>query len=414
MSRVELADAVNAGLDRLYPGRILTAHYVDARWVGKLERGEHRWPSNERRAALRAALRCHSDADLGLYSPRHSEAASNVNDLDESRRDLLRCIAAVAAASGLLGGSILQQRQLGTADVERLGAVLALYRSLDYEVGGGALADELNRFAASSATLLEHRMSESIAPSLFATVAAVQQLAGWTAFDAGRHANAEQHFLTAERTAADDRQLTARIRYCRARQLQHLRRNRAALHVLTQTIHQLDPATTPGVTAMLLGAQAASQAALGDQHAALTTLGQAQSAFDRRRTDEEPDWMRFYDHGELLAQHGRVYRDLARRDPKHGSHAVDRTSAAIAAFGSQNVRSMVLNEVGLISALFLAGEPEHAVALGERMLMPANRLTSRRVTDRVTNLRRDAAPYQRIPVVAAFINALPSPSGTPA
>ncbi|RLK24670.1 hypothetical protein DER29_2594 [Micromonospora sp. M71_S20] len=42
MSWAELADAINVALDRLYPGRSLTAHYVDHRWVGKLERGEHR------------------------------------------------------------------------------------------------------------------------------------------------------------------------------------------------------------------------------------------------------------------------------------------------------------------------------------------------------------------------------------
>lgn len=44
LSRSELADAANAALDRLYPGRSLGALYVDNRWIGKLERGEHRWP----------------------------------------------------------------------------------------------------------------------------------------------------------------------------------------------------------------------------------------------------------------------------------------------------------------------------------------------------------------------------------
>lgn len=75
MSRTELADAVNAVLDRLYPGRDLAAHYVDHRWVGKLERGEHRWPSEERRTALRHVLSAATDTDLGLYSPRRSRSS---------------------------------------------------------------------------------------------------------------------------------------------------------------------------------------------------------------------------------------------------------------------------------------------------------------------------------------------------
>jgi hypothetical protein len=76
MSRTELADAVNSALGRLHPRREMTAQYVDFRWIGKLERGEHRWPSDERRAALRHVLKVASDARLGLYSPRRSPDAA--------------------------------------------------------------------------------------------------------------------------------------------------------------------------------------------------------------------------------------------------------------------------------------------------------------------------------------------------
>ncbi|MEV7989515.1 hypothetical protein [Micromonospora sp. NPDC085948] len=77
MSRTELADAVNSSLDKLHPGRDMTAQYVDFRWIGKLERGEHRWPSVERRAALREVLATSEDARLGLYSPRRSPAVAS-------------------------------------------------------------------------------------------------------------------------------------------------------------------------------------------------------------------------------------------------------------------------------------------------------------------------------------------------
>ncbi|MEV4135491.1 hypothetical protein AB0J72_25350 [Dactylosporangium sp. NPDC049742] len=76
MSRSELADAVNAALDRLYPGRGLAAQYVDFRWIGKLERGEHRWPSDERRAALRHVLGRATDVELGLYVPRRTDSGT--------------------------------------------------------------------------------------------------------------------------------------------------------------------------------------------------------------------------------------------------------------------------------------------------------------------------------------------------
>ncbi|MFI6129491.1 hypothetical protein [Micromonospora sp. NPDC051141] len=70
MSRTELADAVNAALDASCSGRDVTTQYVDFRWVGTLERGEHRWPSEARRAALRQVLGATCDAELDLYSPR--------------------------------------------------------------------------------------------------------------------------------------------------------------------------------------------------------------------------------------------------------------------------------------------------------------------------------------------------------
>src|SRR5947209_9865932 len=105
--------------------------------------------------------------------------------------------------------------------------------------------------------------------------------------------------------------------------------------------------------------------------------------------DREPGWMRFYDRGELLAQYGRVYRDLARTDPRHADAAVEWTQRAIDAFGPQNVRSTVLNEVGLCSALTLAGEPDRALDIGVAVIDHGRQLTSRRVQDRIRNLARD-------------------------
>jgi len=69
MSRQELAEAVNAHLwqEHEYRSRL------DANYVGKLERGEHRWPTDRHREGFRAVLGAATDADLGFYiirSPR--------------------------------------------------------------------------------------------------------------------------------------------------------------------------------------------------------------------------------------------------------------------------------------------------------------------------------------------------------
>ncbi|MGC4793341.1 hypothetical protein ACLQ3H_04415 [Micromonospora saelicesensis] len=292
--------------------------------------------------------------------------------------------------------------------------MLELYRSVDRESGGGLLYREVARFAESVYRMLDWSHPAGLTSRLIAAVATARQLAGWTALDAGRHADAQRHFVAAERAglAAEDVPLVAMIRYAQAKQLQHLRHNRDALATLQLTHAQLGSHATPATKALLWGAEAASVAALGQHQTAVKTLGKASDQFERIDKEREPARMGFYDRGELLAQYGRVYRDMARRDRKHASEAVCWGRDSIAAFGAANVRSTVLNEVGLCSALFLADEPEQALAVGARVLKQAQAMSSKRVIDRVVNLRRDLARHRKLPEVAAFERALTAQAAT--
>lgn len=78
MSRQDLADAVNAYLARK-DHREAT---LDANYVGKLERGDHRWPNDLRREAFRHVLNVASDTDLGFHIIRglRSEPADTVEE----------------------------------------------------------------------------------------------------------------------------------------------------------------------------------------------------------------------------------------------------------------------------------------------------------------------------------------------
>jgi hypothetical protein len=129
MSRSELADAVNAALDRLYPGRDLTAHYVDFRWIGKLERGEHRWPSEERRAALRHVLGAATDTQLDLYSPRRTDIAVSgeceTGNID--RRNFLR--------TSMISAAVQMPAALTLGDLAHLvAAAQDAHRYLDHDI----------------------------------------------------------------------------------------------------------------------------------------------------------------------------------------------------------------------------------------------------------------------------------------
>jgi hypothetical protein len=62
MSRRELADAVNAYL----ASRYAQVTCADARYIGKLERGVHRWPNWLYREAFRAVLGVPTNEALGF------------------------------------------------------------------------------------------------------------------------------------------------------------------------------------------------------------------------------------------------------------------------------------------------------------------------------------------------------------
>lgn len=342
-------------------------------------------------------------AEQGMLALRGAPASGGV----ARRSALLAGIAAVAAASGFMGRSAAARR-LGGSDVARIRAVTAMYRSLDYEVGGGAIRRDVVRFAHRVTNLLNHGDSAAVRAPFLTAVAEIRQLAGWASYDAGRQADARRHLQAAERTAvaAGDLRLAARVRYCQARQHQYLRQNRDAVDALRLGRDHLGADTTPAITAMLDGLEASSLADLGDHDGAALRLASATEAFDRIDPWREPPWMAFYDHGELLAQYGRVYRDMARHDGVHAAQAVRWTTEAIDGLGPQKTRSTVLNEIGLCSSLFLADEPEQAIGVGEKLLAHAGRVQSARVTERIRNLRRDFGRHASDPRVRDLGQAL--------
>jgi hypothetical protein len=65
-SRQELADLVN----RCLAASGVRGAALDAAYLGKLERGEHRWPSREYRSAFRMVLGAATDSELGFFIVR--------------------------------------------------------------------------------------------------------------------------------------------------------------------------------------------------------------------------------------------------------------------------------------------------------------------------------------------------------
>jgi hypothetical protein len=93
MSRRELAEVVNAFQWRVHA----IVDRLDETDIGRLERGEYRWPGARRREAFRAVLGAASDGELGFWISRRQppiaadpEALAPVDggDLSPSRRSV--------------------------------------------------------------------------------------------------------------------------------------------------------------------------------------------------------------------------------------------------------------------------------------------------------------------------------------
>lgn len=77
MSRQDLADLLNEQLAQ----RGLREPALDSSYIGKLERGQHRWPKQIYREAFRAVLGARSDADLGFFVIRREAQSATPSPL---------------------------------------------------------------------------------------------------------------------------------------------------------------------------------------------------------------------------------------------------------------------------------------------------------------------------------------------
>lgn len=413
---------------------------VDRSQIIRWERGPQR-PQPQPFARLAAALRL-SPAELDvLLREGGTEATSVVSpsartiasayaqsrdadletpeDDDVRRRALLTnaalAIGALTAPSidwlhRILGGASKGAIRIGVSDIARIRSIVELHKSLDYQYGGGLVYESLETFSAAVSKVVRQRCDDRLRPNLLVAVGELRVLTGWTAFDACRHGDAQRHFQAAERlaVAADSASFATFVRYCQARQLQHQRHNLDALEVLQLAQDHLGDSGTPAAASMLSATIAPSLAALGDHGAAVKSLDDAQRSFEAIDPVVEPTWLGWLDEAELWAQYGRVYRDAARRDRSFGERAVEWTSRALGGFGHEMARSSALNQIGLCSALFLAGEPDAALQIGSRLPAEAGNLTSKRIGERIRNLQRDTAGYRHHSDVGQFNNEVGS------
>ena len=292
-------------------------------------------------------------------------------------------------------------RRVTMGDVHALRSVGELFRSLDHAYGGGHARQALVRYLEHEAEpMLRGTYGENLGRRLFAAVADLTRLAGWTSYDIGAHGLAQRYFVQALRLsqAAADRVYGGYVLATMSGQAVYLGHGREAVQLARVAQQGVGTGAPPAVQALLHAAEARGHALLGETRACTASLVRAERALEAARPgDETPSWARFFDEGQLAAEFAHCYRDLQQYRPaaQHAERSLQLRSPAYA-------RSRLFCRVVLASARLGLGEVEQGCALATEAVQHASEMRSACAVDYVRDFARRLEPYRDVPAARSF------------
>lgn len=298
---------------------------------------------------------------------------------------------------------------VGMDDVRRVNEARQAFSTMDHQFGGGLVRPAVVDYLNTQVTpLLAGTYTDEVGRQLLTAAANMTELAGWEAYDLGRHGLAQAHYGQALRLAkaADDPLTAAMVLSILAQQASDLRHPEAAGRLARAARQAGDQAhACPRVRAGLFVREARA-AAVGvalaeafDGHAAARVhrlIGQAEQAFAAANpnADDEPAWAWDLVPAELTAEIGHCWQMIGEHD-----RAEVCTTQALRGFGSQFPRSVQLNTVHLARTLVGKNELDEALHHARAAVPMAKRLKSTRCTGWLREFDRALDPHAREPAV---------------
>ncbi len=304
-------------------------------------------------------------------------------------------IAAAGLAAALPHTLLAHGRRVGATTPGRLADRTARLRRLDNFLGG---ADTHHMYAtevdSTTRLIQDGSYSETVGRQLLTVLAEQAQLAGWAAFDAGRHADADRLYRTSLAAArdADDQALTGNALAFLA--YQDLALGRPAVGTADAACDTAGVAVTPAVRALLHLRAAWAYAVHGDAHTAARHLGLGTTCLTEHDDRPDPDWVYWVDHLEGEIMTGRCWTVLRRP-----VRAIPTLEQALARFDDTHARDKALYLSWLADAYLDANEIEQACAAGAAVVRLAGGVGSIRPGQRVDTLLARLEPHGRLPCV---------------
>jgi len=283
-------------------------------------------------------------------------------------------------------------------------AAMRSLRAADSRLGGGYLYATVTSY-------LQHNIgprllgtADTDEQGVFTTAAALTEMAGWMAHDAGRDGLAERHFLRAVglARAGQDHQLGAHIFGSLSHLAHHRGDSRQAMVYAARGHERLREGTPhPSVHARLLAMQARGYAAANQDHTCGEHLHRAEVVLAGASDEAPSPWVSQFDHASLAAEAARSFAQLrqfgaARRQAEY---VVDQRPG-------HRTRSRAFAQLMLVSICIAEGRPEQACAVATEVLGATRGLGSYLVLQQLDRLTRLFRPHRRSSEVAVFLETL--------
>jgi transcriptional regulator with XRE-family HTH domain len=268
--------------------------------------------------------------------------------------------------------------RIGLADVDRFRTTAELFTQLDDRFGGGHARQALIQYLSTDAErLLRGRFSDSVGSALFSATAEATLLAAWMTYDSTPdNSLAQRYFIQALALAqaGNDRRLGASILDAMSHQATYTGRFGEAANLARAAITGSQRIATPTLTAHFHAMEARALARMGDAKGCDRSLAEAVREFERRNSDDDPAWIRYFNESELSAEFGHCLRDLGR-----ATDAVQYASRSLAAVDeSAFMRSDFFAMMVLADSYLDAGECEQACGVALNALTAGEQIRSAR------------------------------------
>ncbi|MFG1806473.1 regulator [Streptomyces sp. NPDC049040] len=291
--------------------------------------------------------------------------------------------------------------RVGAGDIAALRAVGDLFRTLDHAYGGGHARQALVRYLEHEAEpMLRGSYGEVQGRRLFASVADLTRLAGWTSYDIGAHGLAQRYFVQSLRLtqAAGDRVHGGYVLVTMSRQAVYLGHGREAVQLARVAQQGIGTTAPPAVQALMHAAEARGHGVMGETRACTAALVRAERAFAAARAgDEVPSWARFFDEAQLADEFGHCHRDLQQHRA-----AVQQAERSLQLRAPGYARSRLFCQAVLASARLALGEVDAACALGADVVRQAADMRSARAAEYARDFARRLDPFRDSAPARAF------------